>query len=110
MQLIEELIIVDKASRIPVYLQLSQAIILGIWQGKLRKGLRLPGARRIADLLKINRLTVVAAFEELESQGWLEMLPRKGAFVKLNLPMLSPRKLGDGGTIFRLPEKPGVCV
>jgi GntR family transcriptional regulator / MocR family aminotransferase len=107
MQLIDELIGIDRASRVPLYLQISQSIIQSIRQGKLRKGLRLPGARRIADLLKINRLTVVAAFEELESQGWLEMLPRKGAFVKLNLPMLSPRKLGDDGTIFRLPEKPG---
>ena len=107
MQLIDELIGIDRASRVPLYLQISQSIIQSIRQGKLRKGLRLPGARRIADLLKINRLTVVAAFEELESQGWLEMLPRKGAFVKLNLPMLSPKKLGDDGTIFRLPEKPG---
>ncbi len=107
MQLIKELIVIDKASRTPVYLQISQAISLGIRQGKLRKGLRLPGARRIADLLKINRLTVAAALQELESQGWLETLPRKGAFVKIDLPMLSPKKLGDDSTIFRLPEKPG---
>ena len=107
MQLIKELIVIDKSSRIPVYLQLSQAIILGIWQGKLRKGLRLPGARRLGDLLEINRLTVAAAFRELESQGWIELRPRKGAFIKVDLPMVSPKKLGDDTTIFHLPEKPG---
>ena len=107
MQLINELIVIDKASRTPVYLQITHAIVQGIRQGKLRKGLRLPGARRIADLLNINRLTVVAAFEELESQEWLEILPQKGAFVKVDLPTLSPKKLGNDTTIFHLPEKPG---
>jgi GntR family transcriptional regulator/MocR family aminotransferase len=107
MLLIEELIRIDKTSRTPFYLQISQAISQGIRQGKLRKGLRLPGARRIADLLNINRLTVAAAFRELESQGWLEMLPRKGAFVRADLPMLFPKQLGADGAIFQLPEKPG---
>jgi GntR family transcriptional regulator/MocR family aminotransferase len=107
MQFILELIGIDKTSRTPIYLQITQAIVQGIRQGKLRKGLRLPGARRLADLLKINRLTVVAAFRELESQGWLEMLPQKGAFVKSNLPMLSPKTLSDDTALFRIPEKPG---
>src|SRR5258707_908600 len=107
MELIKELIILDKASVMPFYLQITQAVIRSIHQGKLRKGLRLPGARQIADVLKINRLTVVAAFKELESQGWLEILPQKGAFVKVDLPLLSPKKLGDDRAIFHLPEKPG---
>ena len=107
MPLINELITVDKLSGTPLYLQIAHAIIESIRQGKLRRGLRLPGARRIADLLKINRLTVAAAFEELESQGWVEILPQKGAVVKSNLPMLSPKKLGDSAAIFHLPGKPG---
>ena len=73
MQLIKELIVIDKTSRTPLYLQITNAIIQGIHQGKLRKDLRLPGARRIADLLKVNRLTVAAALGELELQGWVEM-------------------------------------
>ena len=50
-------------------------------------------ARKIAEELTVNRLTVAAAFKELESQGWIEILPQKGAVVKVNLPVLSPRKL-----------------
>ncbi|MHA4809513.1 MocR-like pyridoxine biosynthesis transcription factor PdxR [Flavitalea flava] len=107
MELIKELIIIDKTSRTPVYLQITQAFIQGIHQGKFRKGLRLPGTRRIADLLKINRMTVVAAFEELELQGWIEMLPKKGTFVKINPAVLSPKKLSEEGAAFQLPEKPG---
>lgn len=107
MQLIKELIVIDKGSRTPVYLQITQAIIQGIHQGKLRKGLQLPGTRRIAELLKINRMTVVAAFSELELQGWLEMAPQKGTFVKVNPPMLSPKKINEDGPVVQLPEKPG---
>jgi GntR family transcriptional regulator / MocR family aminotransferase len=107
MQLIKELIVIDKASGTPLYLQITHSIIQGIHQGKLRKGLRLPGSRRIADLLAISRMTVVAAFEELELQGWIEILPQKGTFVKMNPPMLSPKKLSDEGAVFQLPENPG---
>ena len=107
MELINQLIVLDKASATPFYLQITQAVTRGIHQGKLRKGLRLPGARPIAEALGINRLTVVAALKELESQGWLEILPQRGAFVKVDLPVLSPTKLGDAAAIFHLPEKPG---
>ena len=108
MQLIKELIFIDKASRIPVYLQITQAIIQNIHQGKLRKGLRLPGSRRVGDLLGINRMTVVAAYNELEMQGWIETLPQKGTFVKVNPPMLSPERLTDEpAATFRLPENTG---
>jgi GntR family transcriptional regulator / MocR family aminotransferase len=113
--MLEELIQIDKSAGTPVYLQITQAVVQGIRQGKLRKGLRLPGARRLADLLGINRLTVAAAFNELESQGWLEIRPQKGAFVKVNLPMISPKKLNDdalvsltdSAAVFHLPEIPG---
>ena len=102
-----QLIYVDKSSRTPVYLQITQAVIQGIRQGQLRKGLRLPGARKIGELLKINRLTVAAAFEELESQGWIEIRPQKGAFVKVDTPVSSPRKLGMETAVFQLPSSPG---
>lgn len=90
-----------------MYLQITHAIIQGIHQGQLRKGLRLPGARRIADILKINRLTVAAAFGELESQGWIEIVPQKGAFVKVDPPVLSPRKLTIEMAVFHVPATPG---
>jgi GntR family transcriptional regulator / MocR family aminotransferase len=107
MQLIKELIIIDKTSELPVYLQVANAIIQNIHQGKFRKGLRLPGTRQMGDLLEINRMTVVAAYQELDSQGWIETLPKKGTFVKVDPPLLSPKTLGEGSKIFRQPENPG---
>ena len=107
MWLIKELVVVDKRSRVPAYLQIAHAIVEAIHQGKLRKGLRLPGARRIAEELKVNRLTVSAAFKELESQGWIEILPQKGAVVKVDQPVLKPRKLRTDGAEQKIPVKPG---
>jgi GntR family transcriptional regulator/MocR family aminotransferase len=105
MPLIKELLIIDKSSDIPVYLQLTNAIIQNIHHGKFRKGLKLPGTREIADMLKINRLTAVAAYQELDAQGWIETLSRKGTFVKVNPPLLSPKQISNNSAKFKLPER-----
>jgi GntR family transcriptional regulator/MocR family aminotransferase len=107
MWLIKEIVTIDRRSRIPAYLQMAHAIVEAIHQGKLRKGLRLPGARRIAEELKVNRLTVAAAFKELESQGWIEILPQKGAVIKVDLPTLTPRKLKADAAIHGKATEPG---
>jgi GntR family transcriptional regulator/MocR family aminotransferase len=115
MQLIKELIVIDKAAELPVYLQISNAVIQNIHQGKFRKGLRLPGSRQMALLLQINRMTVVAAYQELDAQGWIETLSKKGTFVKVDPPVLAPKRIGRGvdkgpvaaPAVFRLPENPG---
>lgn len=41
----------------------------------------LPGTRVLSQLLKIHRNTAVAIYEELASQGWVEIIPNKGTFV-----------------------------
>ena len=107
MPIIKELIIIDKKSDIPVYIQVANAVIQHIHQGKFRKGLRLPGSRQLATLLKINRMTAVAAYQELDSQGWTETIPKKGTFVKVDPPLLSPKGLSQGSKIFKLPEHTG---
>lgn len=86
MDLLKDLILIDRESNQPVYLQIVNAFIDNIRQGRLRKGLKLPGSRKLASLLNINRMTIVAAYDELEAQGWIESKPRKGTFVKPNLP------------------------
>lgn len=78
---------------LPVYLQISNAFTKSIREGRLRKGLKLPGTRQVAVMLKVNRMTVVAAYEELEGQGWIEMIPRKGAFIRTDLPELAPTRI-----------------
>lgn len=41
----------------------------------------LPGTRVFSKLLKVHRNTAVAIYEELASQGWVEILPNKGTFI-----------------------------
>ena len=106
MQLLEELIILDHQAETPIYLQITNAFIHHIRAGGLRKGLKLPGSREMAELLHINRMTMVAAYDELQAQGWIEMLPRKGTFIKKDLPILSPKKIGAAQHPFIIPAKP----
>jgi GntR family transcriptional regulator/MocR family aminotransferase len=106
-QLFIELLAIDRSSEVPVYLQITNAFIQNVLQGRFRKGLKLPGSREMAALLKINRMTVVAAYQELTAQGWVESISRKGVFVNVNSPTLSPKKITEKPTVFTLPDKPG---
>src|SRR5271168_3799691 len=101
MPLIKELIVANRTFDVPVYLQVANAAIQNCHQGKFRKGLRLPGSRQMADLLQINRMTAVAAYQELDSQGWVETLPKKGTFVKVDPPLLSPKEQGGWSKSFQ---------
>lgn len=107
MQILKELIVLNHKSGIPVYLQISNSFTQHIRSGRLRRGWKLPGTRDMAALLNINRMTVVAAYEELEAQGWIEMLPRKGTFVKAKLPLLIPKTIESRTVDFNFPEQPG---
>lgn len=91
--MIKQLIKVDKSTNTAIYLQITNAFIHNIRQGRLRKGLKLPGSRELATLLQVNRMTAVAAYDELEAQGWIEKQVRKGTFVTNDLPELAPKKL-----------------
>jgi GntR family transcriptional regulator/MocR family aminotransferase len=106
MKLLKELIVIDSRSDMPVYLQIANAFIHHIRLGRLRKGLRLPGSREVASLLNVNRMTVVAAYSELESQGWIEVRPRNGTFVSEALPLLSPKSYSDKTGPFTFPDEP----
>jgi GntR family transcriptional regulator/MocR family aminotransferase len=79
--LIKQLIGFDKNLSKPLYIQVSQQIINAIQRSYLTKGTRLPGTRVLGQLLKIHRNTAVAIYEELASQGWVEITPNKGTFV-----------------------------
>ena len=79
--LLEQFITFDKKLTQPVYIQVSQQIINAIQRRYIRKGTVLPGTRKFSTLLKIHRNTAVAIYEELASQGWVEIIPNKGTYV-----------------------------
>ncbi|MFS4473446.1 PLP-dependent aminotransferase family protein [Chryseobacterium sp. T20] len=75
----------------PLYLQLESEIIQLICRGTLKPGQLLPPSRELAQMLKINRKTVVKTYEELSLQGWVETRDRSGVYVSGNLPETSVR-------------------
>ena len=79
--LFKQLIDFDKSMSKPVFIQVSQQIINAIQRRYLAKGTVLPGTRVLGKILKVHRNTAVAIYEELASQGWVEIIPNKGTFV-----------------------------
>lgn len=67
-----------------MYVQLAQQIIHAIQRGFIPIGTKLPGSRHLAERLSIHRNTVVAALQELEAQGWIEIKANIGSFVLKN--------------------------
>lgn len=85
------LIFIDRKADSPVYQQIANQLVKLIRDGIIQPGARLPGSRELADLLKVHRKTVVAAYNELDAQDWIEIAPRKGVKVSPHLPGLKPR-------------------
>lgn len=77
-------------SGVAVYMQIVQKIIEEIKIGRLKPSTAMPSTRDLAANQKVNRKTVVLAYEELISQGWLSSESRRGTFVSANLPKFSP--------------------
>ncbi|MFC0780437.1 PLP-dependent aminotransferase family protein [Flavobacterium sp. HJSW_4] len=80
---------IDKKSDKAIYLQIADAVIDAIKIGKLVSGNALPGSRQLAELLKVNRNTVVEALDVLIAEGWLVTIDRKGTFVTDSLPKIN---------------------
>ncbi|MCV9929749.1 PLP-dependent aminotransferase family protein [Flavobacterium sp. LS1R49] len=64
-----------------IYLQIVFEFIKAIQIGLLPEGTKLPGTRILCKLLSVNRNTLIKAFQDLELQGWIEILPNKGTFI-----------------------------
>ena len=79
--LLKQLISLEKSSATAIYIQAAQQIINAIQRGYLTEGTWLPGTRSFSALFHINRNTVVAIYDELASQGWVEIVPNKGTCV-----------------------------
>lgn len=62
--------------------QLRSAIL----DGRLRSGARVPSSRDLARQYNVSRGTVVAAFNHLKREGYIEMQVGAGAFVATNIP------------------------
>ena len=90
---------IDRKSKQALYIQLTNQFIELIKNGTLSPNVKLPGSRILSELLGLHRKTVVACYEELALQGWVESIPQKGTFVHGSLPVLKTQKLGTSTKI-----------
>jgi GntR family transcriptional regulator/MocR family aminotransferase len=77
---------IDRASGKPLYRQLYEGYRDAIAERRLRAGQRLPSTRSLAGELKISRIPVLNAFEQLLAEGYFETRVGSGTFVARSLP------------------------
>jgi GntR family transcriptional regulator/MocR family aminotransferase len=92
----------------PVFVRISAGFVEAIRRGRLDAGSALPSSRALAHALEVHRNTVLAAYAELQSQGWVTTAAGKGTFVSAKLPEV-PLKRGASHRA-RMPEHPGYSL
>lgn len=80
------LVAVDRRSGRPLYRQLYEGYREAIVDGRVRPGQRLPSTRALAAELRISRITVLSAFEQLVAEGYFESRVGAGTVVARSLP------------------------
>ncbi len=72
---------VDPHSATPLYRQLHERIRSAIMGGSMVHGERIPPTRELAQSIGLNRATITAAFDLLESEGLIRREVGRGSFV-----------------------------
>jgi GntR family transcriptional regulator/MocR family aminotransferase len=96
-----ELILPVREPGVPAYRWLYTALRAEILGGRLRPGTRLPGTRDLGSQYDLSRGTIVNAFGQLESEGYVEGSVGSGTFVSKTLP--------DELPVTRLSARPELC-
>ena len=71
---------------LPLQDQLYRGLRAAILAGQLGPGARLPATRALASALQLARNTVLAAYEQLQAEGYVEGRHGAGSFVAADLP------------------------
>jgi len=75
----------------PLYSQLYHWIKKEIEEDRLLPGMKMPSIRQLTLHLKVSRNTVEAAYQQLQSEGYLESVPKSGIWVaEIEKPTLQP--------------------
>jgi 2-aminoadipate transaminase len=79
---IDDFVSIQFTKEVPKYLQISESIAALITEGRLPVGDRLPSIRKLAGMLSVNTVTIISAYEHLQSLGLVAKKPGSGVFVK----------------------------
>ena len=87
-------IIISNSSNQPIYEQIYRQVKAMIIKGELEEGEILPSIRGLARDLQISVITTKRAYDELEKDGFIEIVQGKGSFVaSQNKELMKERKL-----------------
>lgn len=78
---------IDRGSPVPIHRQVYDSLRLAILGGRLAPGTRIFATRQLAQQLGIARTTVMAAYEQLLADGYLEARVGAWTSVARNLPI-----------------------
>ena len=81
-----ELMLPARDQETPAYRWIYAALRTEILEGRLRPGSRLPSSRDLAFQYRLSRGTIVTAFEQLKSEGYIEGTIGSGSYVSKVLP------------------------
>ncbi|MBT2118038.1 PLP-dependent aminotransferase family protein [Dyella sp. LX-66] len=79
-------IALENGSGVPIYQQLSEWFRRAIADGQLRPGQRVPSTRSLATELRVSRLPVLSAYEQLLAEGYLQSFVGAGTCVARSIP------------------------
>ncbi len=94
----------DFGADVPIYLQIRNQIVLGIAEGKLQTGEKLPTIRALSEECGINMMTVSKAYQLLKQEGYIQTDRRSGAVVCQTALSTAPRQDTIDGLKLRLSE------
>lgn len=100
-----ELFAIRPAARTPVYLQMVEAVVAALKDGRLSKGDQLPSINEACALSRLSRGTVVKAYARLEELRLLAPVHGRGYFVRAEKADLRLRTLVVFDTLNAYKEK-----
>ena len=71
----------DFSNDVPIYMQIRNQVVMGIADGRLTAGEKLPTIRSLANESGINMMTANKAYALLKQEGYIQTDRRSGAFV-----------------------------
>lgn len=87
-------IIISNSSDEPIYEQITKQIKGLIIKGNLTEGEKLPSIRGLAKDLQISVITSKRAYDELEKEGFIDIVPGKGSYISSqNKEIMKEQKL-----------------
>ena len=75
-------IVIQDGSDVPVFKQIRNQIVIGISEGKLSPGEKLPTVRALAEEIGINSMTVNKAYQLLKQEGYILTDKRNGVRIR----------------------------